>query len=399
MTLSTRGAGLALCLMLLACSDSPLPTVPQLDLQVVTSAPSQVLLAAGGFWEDFSSPTLDPAWTVVEGTRGWSGYPPPANHFSLIDRPGYLRYYLNPMTHEQGFVTEYAPALPGHMSCCTHDPGLEIHREIQGDNWLLEAKVDYYMPYTSGRGFWVKVYFGNGGPGTIAVDIRRQRDTNQNRVYTILWRQTGTSIPTMENIEWTTAADLGFYDPAESSFHVRVERSGGVLSTWVSADGVTWTPGFSHDMGTELDGLGQRVVLTGQSWFNTAGSYADWDYVNVAPTMLTVGIDIKPGSDPNSINLGSKGTIPVAILSTPDFDATTVDPVSVTLADASVKVKGNGSPMASEEDVNLDGLTDLVVHVFTSGLELTDGDVEAVLEGETFAGIAIRGSDLVRIVP
>jgi hypothetical protein len=40
---------------------------------------------------------------------------------------------------------------------------------------------------------------------------------------------------------------------------------------------------------------------------------------------IPVLIDIKPGSDPNSINLGSRGTVPVAILSTQDFDATTVD--------------------------------------------------------------------------
>jgi hypothetical protein len=112
-----------------------------------------------------------------------------------------------------------------------------------------------------------------------------------------------------------------------------------------------------------------------------------------------VQIDIKPGSDPNSINLGSNGTVPVAIFSTADFDATSVDPTSVTLADAEVKVKGNGTPMASEQDVNQDGLTDLVVHVSTSGLALTDGDVEAVLEGETFDGLRIQGSDFVRIVP
>ncbi len=38
-------------------------------------------------------------------------------------------------------------------------------------------------------------------------------------------------------------------------------------------------------------------------------------------TAIPVTIDIKPGSDPNSINPKSKGKIPVAILSTQDFDA------------------------------------------------------------------------------
>ena len=110
-------------------------------------------------------------------------------------------------------------------------------------------------------------------------------------------------------------------------------------------------------------------------------------------------VDIKPGSDPNSINLGSGGNVPVAIFSSATFDATTVDPSTVTLADAGVKIRGKGKLAADEEDVDGDGLLDLVVHIDTSELELTDGDVVAVLKGETFDGTAIQGSDFVRIVP
>jgi len=113
---------------------------------------------------------------------------------------------------------------------------------------------------------------------------------------------------------------------------------------------------------------------------------------------IEVNIDIKPGSYPNSINLGSKGNVPVAIFSTQDFDATTVDPTTVTLAGASLKMKGRGAPMASFEDVNVDGLLDMIVHVDTIFLELTETDTEAVLEGETFDGIRIRGVDAVRVI-
>jgi len=42
-----------------------------------------------------------------------------------------------------------------------------------------------------------------------------------------------------------------------------------------------------------------------------------------------VEIDIKPGSYPNSINLDSGRVVPVAILTTPDFDASIVDPGTV----------------------------------------------------------------------
>jgi len=114
--------------------------------------------------------------------------------------------------------------------------------------------------------------------------------------------------------------------------------------------------------------------------------------------IIAVRIDIKPGSDPNSINLGSGGNVPVAVFSTEDFDATGIDPASVTLAGASIRLKGKGTPMASFEDVNGDGILDIVVHISTSALELSDGDTQAVLEGETFDGIRIRGSDSVRII-
>jgi hypothetical protein len=115
--------------------------------------------------------------------------------------------------------------------------------------------------------------------------------------------------------------------------------------------------------------------------------------------VLVVQIDIKPHSFPNSINLGSGGTVPVAILSSASFDATTVNPATVTLASAAVKLKGQGTPMASKEDVNGDGLLDLVIHIETQALQLSAGDTEAVLTGATYSGALITGKDTIRIVP
>jgi YD repeat-containing protein len=115
--------------------------------------------------------------------------------------------------------------------------------------------------------------------------------------------------------------------------------------------------------------------------------------------LLVVPIDIKPGSFPNSINLGSGGTVPVAVVSTATFDARTVDPATVTLAGATVALRGRARPQAAVEDVDGDGRADLVVHVETSALQLSPTDAEAVLDGRTFGGRAIQGRDTVRIVP
>ena len=52
------------------------------------------------------------------------------------------------------------------------------------------------------------------------------------------------------------------------------------------------------------------------------------DYV---PPEMEVAIDIKPGSCPNPLNVGSKGVLPVAILGTEEFDVTRIAPESVFL--------------------------------------------------------------------
>lgn len=47
--------------------------------------------------------------------------------------------------------------------------------------------------------------------------------------------------------------------------------------------------------------------------------------------VITVYVDIKPGSCPNPLNLGSKGVLPVAVLGTEDFNVTTIDPGTILL--------------------------------------------------------------------
>ena len=115
---------------------------------------------------------------------------------------------------------------------------------------------------------------------------------------------------------------------------------------------------------------------------------------------MLIDIDIKPGSNPNPINPGSNGLIPVAIFTTDEFNATTVIPESVELNGATVPMRGkSGKYMAHEEDVNGDGLTDLVVQVETEGLGEVGDDGIVKLTGETTDGISIEGSDVVVIVP
>jgi hypothetical protein len=102
-------------------------------------------------------------------------------------------------------------------------------------------------------------------------------------------------------------------------------------------------------------------------------------------------IDIKPGSDPNSINLGSRGVVPVAVLTTNEYDATLIDPETVLFAGA--------SPVRwAVEDADGDGDMDLLFHFKTRELDLDENSTEATLTGENTDGNSFWGTDTVNIV-
>jgi flagellar motor protein MotB len=105
-------------------------------------------------------------------------------------------------------------------------------------------------------------------------------------------------------------------------------------------------------------------------------------------------IDIKPGSFPNSINPNSNGVIPVAILTTADFDAATVDPATVAFGP-----DGAAPVHYALEDVDGDGDIDMILHFKTQDTGISPGDTEATLTAETEGGTIISCSDSVRTVP
>jgi len=111
---------------------------------------------------------------------------------------------------------------------------------------------------------------------------------------------------------------------------------------------------------------------------------------------LPVEIDILPRDPANRIELGNRGTLPVAILSSRGFDATALDPTTLSLAGSPVTRSRRGG-MAAQEDVNGDGRTDLVVEVPKKALRLGAGSTEAVLTALTPEGRFIQGADKVQV--
>ena len=116
---------------------------------------------------------------------------------------------------------------------------------------------------------------------------------------------------------------------------------------------------------------------------------------------VPVTIDIKPGSDPNSINLCSNGAVPIAILGSNSFDVNDINTDTLRFAGASVKVVGKKDPhsLCSYEDVDDDWSGDLVCHFVTTDIAALDGEsTTATVNGELFDGTSFTGSDSVNIV-
>jgi hypothetical protein len=118
------------------------------------------------------------------------------------------------------------------------------------------------------------------------------------------------------------------------------------------------------------------------------------------PEVIEVGIDIKPGSAPNTVNPKSKGSIPVAILSSSKFyapgDTVTSSLTFVAPGQTSMSLQ-RCNPAG--EDVNADGYVDLVCHFSTQLAGFKPGDTLGVVIGTATNGAFIVGWDTIRIVP
>ncbi|MEQ8235495.1 MAG: hypothetical protein ABRQ23_01825 [Syntrophomonadaceae bacterium] len=216
-----------------------------------------------------------------------------------------------------------------------------------------------------------------------------------------------------------------------SGFGLTSPSSTGVLGYSGSA-----TPGTSYSLGTYPAGTeiiafisgaeygtwdskniaqAKVIVESAQTWRvefeDMAGGDNDFNDVilritGIPQPPVDVGIDIKPFSCPNAINLGNKGTLPVAIFGYPGFlDVMDIDPGSVELGGVPLAVKKNGNLFFAYEDNNGDGIMDMICHF--SMPELTGGTLPAldadtdllVLTAELYDGTPISGEDTPWVVP
>ena len=165
--------------------------------------------------------------------------------------------------------------------------------------------------------------------------------------------------------------------------------------------------------GQPLDPAATSFNLSLGSYPILTGFYGNGDpinlkfYGNVPVYLVSLGsqmdIDIKPGDEQNNINLNSNGVVPVAILTTEQFDAAKVDPATAEFA-------GTAPQHWSLEDVDGDGDTDVIFHFRTQELNLNEESQQATLTAQLKSQISIMstarvsggsmvsGTDTVRII-
>jgi hypothetical protein len=163
---------------------------------------------------------------------------------------------------------------------------------------------------------------------------------------------------------------------------------GRLLGVKVAGNTVTNISGAEGMYVFYLPNVPENAYLGGQTYDLTGGGK-----LMPTPTIpKLVEIDVKPGTYPNDVSLNSHGLVPVAILKTADSDASSVDP-------GTVAIGGSKAVRWTWEDVNNDGVIDLLFHFKTQELDLIKESTAAILTGKTYDDTDVIGMDTVNIVP
>jgi hypothetical protein len=145
------------------------------------------------------------------------------------------------------------------------------------------------------------------------------------------------------------------------------------------------------------------AILALPVWFQ-GGATAVRAEEMTCPDHIPVTVDIKPGDHSNKIKLSARGVLPVAVLTTQDFDASQFTPEMAHLSDADIAMTmgcvGADAVRWNYADVNQDGRLDLVFFFRIRELNLTSDSTAATLMAHGSYGstmIHILGTDSVRV--
>ena len=207
--------------------------------------------------------------------------------------------------------------------------------------------------------------------------------------------------------------DLGVLPGARDSGASGVNEAGVIVGSsgdnpdWPTGHAFVYADGRMQDLNDLfVDPRHEWDVLIEAQAINDGGDIVGYGWTsdgNISAFLLreleqaTIAMDIKPGSDLNAVNPFSDGLLPVGILGSDLLDVNDIDPASLMLEGVFAEVKGGSGNIGSFEDVNEDGLMDLLVHFSVADLPFGPDTTEAELTGLLLDGMAIVGTDAIRI--
>ncbi len=190
-------------------------------------------------------------------------------------------------------------------------------------------------------------------------------------------------------ITWNTEAEA--FEPAGTAIVVEVRTSD-------SEAGLGAEPFVPVASGELFSSCGRYIEVRVTLKASPDGVSPVLSDIRVQPALIEVDVDIKPGSDPNSINVRRPaGVVPVAVLGTADFDVLTIDVATLRFGPDSAAPAHDLSVLGKHvADVDGDGYVDIVTHYVVGETGIAAGDTSACLVGETLDGVPIEGCDAVR---
>lgn len=281
------------------------------------------------------------------------------------------------------------------------------------------------FPVEAGKTYYLQVGSGLGQTGIIPVNLTQISPPSNDNFDNA---EIITSLPFSTTIDNTNATiepgepeQCGFpyqsiwysFTPAQN-MTIRVDMTGSAVPSEMNIYYLTSGPTISDlDVVTCLNAFptdfqveaGTTYYLQVDSQFSLAGD-VQIDLAQISPSTTEVTIDIKPGRFPNRIKLRRNvcrddDNVYVAILTTPTFNARTVDVSTLQLGDPNLS--GKATPIRSRiTDVDRDGdqdmgLTFTLCSIVTNGA-LNLSSTEMVLTGRTLDGVNFTGRDSVKVV-
>lgn len=180
-----------------------------------------------------------------------------------------------------------------------------------------------------------------------------------------------------------------------------------------------WSWSIDWGVGSPTTGStnSQAAAITGSRQYCAVGSYTitmsvtdkDNGTGTASRTLQVTAIPVTVDVRQASVNLGANGMLPVAIISSATFDATTLNPASVVLGNGSgtdtpIAKRKNGRYYTTVQDVNGDGRADLVLQfdipTLVANGDLSLGSTSLVLRGILANGCSnVSGTDVITVVP